>query len=338
MEKVSKEDLISIIVPVYKVEKYLKRCLDSIINQTYTNLEIILVDDGSPDNSGKICDEYALKDNRITVIHKENGGVSSARNTGLNSSTGKWISFVDSDDWIDENYFSTMMRNINDDVDVIICSYNRVVNEKYEQIRYFYKTKSLNNYEYLNNVLNPQSGFGFCHMKLYRKKVIHEINFNENLKVGEDALFNLKISSNIKKAIFIPDTLYNYRINSESVVKKFDIEYVQKYLKAMQYTKEYIFNNYKDKFVYQNYYNYVAFHLLLISVNYCFHKKNKLNGRKELKKVCNILEFREALQKSNYNNISLTRKISLFCLKYKLYFIMELICRIRQKQNSGGIS
>ncbi|OUQ56652.1 hypothetical protein B5E58_10530, partial [Tyzzerella sp. An114] len=92
---------ISVIVPIYNVEKYLNRCVDSIINQTYKNLEIILVDDGSPDNCGKICDEYAKKDNRIKVVHKENGGVSSARNVGLNIATGDYIGFVDGDDWID---------------------------------------------------------------------------------------------------------------------------------------------------------------------------------------------------------------------------------------------
>ncbi|HJA50079.1 MAG TPA: glycosyltransferase, partial [Candidatus Fusicatenibacter intestinipullorum] len=91
---------ISVIIPVYNVEKYLKRCLDSVINQTYKNLEIILIDDGSTDNSGKICDEYAQKDERIIVIHKENGGVSSARNKGLDICIGDYISFIDSDDWI----------------------------------------------------------------------------------------------------------------------------------------------------------------------------------------------------------------------------------------------
>jgi len=100
--------LISIIVPVYNVEQYLQRCLESIINQTYKNLEIILVDDGSPDNCPQICDDYAAKDNRIMVIHKKNGGLSDARNAGLDICKGKFISFVDSDDWIDTNYIKTL--------------------------------------------------------------------------------------------------------------------------------------------------------------------------------------------------------------------------------------
>ena len=98
------EELISIIVPVYNVEEYLKECIDSIINQTYKRIEIILVDDGSTDKSGKICDDYAKIDKRIKVVHKENGGLSDARNVGISVSSGKYIAFVDSDDWVEKNY------------------------------------------------------------------------------------------------------------------------------------------------------------------------------------------------------------------------------------------
>ena len=102
------EELISVIIPIYKVEKYLRECIDSIINQSFKNLEIILVDDGSPDNCGKICDEYAKKDNRLKVIHKENGGLSSARNAGLDIATGEYISFVDSDDYVSNKFIENL--------------------------------------------------------------------------------------------------------------------------------------------------------------------------------------------------------------------------------------
>lgn len=104
-----KYSMLSVIVPVYKVEPFLKRCVDSIIHQTYKNLEIILVDDGSPDNCGAICDEYANKDDRIKVIHKENGGQSSARNVGIAIAKGDYIAFVDSDDWIDSDMYETLI-------------------------------------------------------------------------------------------------------------------------------------------------------------------------------------------------------------------------------------
>lgn len=116
------EELISVIVPVYKVEKYINQCIDSIINQTYTNLEIILVDDGSPDNCGIICDKYAKKDRRIKVIHKENAGVSSARNVGLDNSNGEFITFVDADDYVSNIYCEELLKTLKEkEVDCIAC-------------------------------------------------------------------------------------------------------------------------------------------------------------------------------------------------------------------------
>ena len=115
-------ELISIIVPVYKAEKYLSECIDSIISQTYENFELILIDDGSPDNSGKICDEYAEKDKRIKVIHKENAGVSSARNIGLDNASGEYIAFIDSDDFVDKQYLEKLHCNLkHNDADISLC-------------------------------------------------------------------------------------------------------------------------------------------------------------------------------------------------------------------------
>ena len=115
------QPLVSIIVPIYKVEPYLRRCLDSIVNQTYTNLEIILVDDGSPDGCPQICDMYAAKDNRIVVIHKNNGGLSDARNAGLNICKGIYISFVDSDDWVGRDYIKILVNNAKkEQADIVI--------------------------------------------------------------------------------------------------------------------------------------------------------------------------------------------------------------------------
>ena len=125
------KDLISIIVPIYKVEKHLKKCIKSIVEQSYTNLEIILVDDGSPDNCGKICDEYAKKDCRIKVIHKKNGGLSDARNCGIDKSSGKYLMFVDSDDYIDKNICEKLINASKEyDCDIVMCNIYRVVNNK----------------------------------------------------------------------------------------------------------------------------------------------------------------------------------------------------------------
>ena len=329
-------DLISVIVPVYNVEEYLRECIESIISQTYSNLEIILIDDGSKDQSGMICDEYEKKDSRIKVIHKENAGVSSARNTGLQIATGDWVAFVDSDDWLEENYFEVLINAAKtNNVEVVLCGYNRVVLSNKESINNSEKTIVLNSRAFLIKILNPQTGYGFCHMKLYKKEVIKDILFDANLIVGEDALFNEQIAYNVKKVCMIEKSLYNYRINLNSAVKKYDPEYANKYLKSMKVNKEYLMNNYSgDKEIIQNYYNYVAFHVLLIAVNYCYNKQNKTKNKSKLmKEICGCGEFKEGIQKSNYKSLSLTRKIAMFTIKHRMFFLTSLICGIRNNQN-----
>ena len=329
------EDLISVIVPVYNVEDYIEKCLDSIINQTYNNLQIIIVDDGSPDDSGKICDDYAKKDSRITVLHKENGGVSFARNIGLQNATGNWVTFVDSDDWIKNDYIEQLLKIAKqDNADVVLCGYNRVNNTARQEINATGGKDTFSLSEYLIKTLNPQTGFGFCHMKLIKKDCIQNLRFDENLVVGEDALFNMQLSKNIKKAVFYKKALYNYRNNSNSVVKRYDDNYAKKYLESMKKCKEYITSNYTDSKIKQNYYNYVAYHVMLVAVNYCFHPENKNKHKiKLLKEICSYDIFKEGILNSNFENISLTRKVTLFTLKHKLYFLTGLICKIRQRQN-----
>lgn len=329
-------DLISVIVPVYNVEKYINKCIDSIVNQTYKNLEIILVDDGSLDKCGRICDEYANMDNRIKVIHKENAGVSSARNSGIENSTGSWIAFVDADDWIERNYFTELLRIAKEkDAELILCGYNRITNKKSEKIDNTGELVVLDSKENLNKILNPQTGYALSWAKLYKRDIIGENLFDTTIIVGEDALFNERVSVNINNSCFYKKSLYNYRIHSNSVVKKFNHSYVNNYLKAIEINRSYLKEKYNDdKEVIQNYYNFVAFHVLLIAVNYCYNPCNA-NKRQSLKEVCNEETFKEGIEKSNYKNLSLTRKIALFTIKHKLYFLTGIISRVRQIQNSN---
>lgn len=329
------EELISVIVPIYNAEKYLEQCIKSIVNQTYKNIEIILVDDGSIDESHKICDEYKEKDSRIIVVHKKNGGVSSARNTGLNLAKGDWIAFIDADDWVEKEYLEELICNAKEkNVNISMCGYNRISNNGNKEKKSNNKKEIVDSKEYLIRALNPQTGYGFVPLKIINKKIIKNIKFNQNLTVGEDALFNMEIAPNINKAFYCNKALYNYRNNSESVVKKFDHNYAKKYLKSMQECKKYIFEEYKDENIRQNYYNFVAFHVMLVAVNFCYHPNNKIkNKTKLLKEICSYQDFKEGIEKSNYSNISLTRKITLFTLKHRLYFFTSIICNIRQGQN-----
>lgn len=332
MTKVSKNPLISVIIPVYKAEKYLDKCVESIVNQTYKNLEIILVDDGSPDNCPKMCDDWSKRDKRIKVIHKENSGVSSARNIGIDNSNGSFISFVDADDYVEEEYIELMYEvMIKKNSNYVCCGYKKIYSSRIEEINYNGEIKGYSSKEYIKALLNVQNGYGFVHMKLINRASIGDIRFNENLLVGEDALFNIQLCNKIDKAIIYNNPLYNYRINQNSVVRKYDSNYVKKYTASMVEMKNYINKNFDSKIIQQNLFNYIAYHLMLICVNYCYHPENK-NKFNSLKEVCNMEIYKVAIKKSNYDDLSFTRKVTLFTIKYKLYFLTSLICGIRQRQ------
>jgi glycosyltransferase involved in cell wall biosynthesis len=338
MAKVSKKPLISVIVPVYKVERYLNECVDSIINQTYKNLEIILVDDGSPDNCPAICDEYAKIDKRIKVIHKQNDGVSSARNAGIDIAKGEYISFVDSDDYVDKEYINVMyLTAISNNVEYVCCGYKRVYNNTETKINGDSSLIIIEKEDYIKQVLNVQNGYGFCHMKLIKRTLLDNIRFNERIEVGEDALFNIQLCFNIKKVAILKKCLYYYRFNSNSVVRKYDDNYIYKYKLSMDLMdniiRTYFFN--KNEII-KCLYNYISYHVLLISVNYCYHPSNPNNKYRSLVEMCNIPIFNESIKNSTYENLSITRKIALFSIKKRLFFLTDIICRIRQFQFMNG--
>ena len=186
------KDLISIVVPIYNVEKYLTRCIDSIIKQTYKNIEIILVDDGSPDNCGKICDEYAQKDNRIIVIHKENEGLSATRNAGIEIAKGKYIGFVDSDDYIKEDMYESLYNDMKKyDVDISICKYIEVFiddtnnNHKKSDVQNEENVKIYNNIDILKKLLYNENITDHAWNKLYKTELFK----NNNIRYPKGYMF-----------------------------------------------------------------------------------------------------------------------------------------------------
>lgn len=218
MEKVSKKSpLISVVVPVYKVEEYLNRCVDSIIVQTYKNLEIILVDDGSPDNCGQICDDYAKKDRRIKVIHKENGGLSDARNNGIELSKGKYITFIDSDDYIENNYISVLYKSISsNNTDIAISSHkvvydNGVVINKATEEESVLKPK-----EVLKRILYDDGIDLSAWSKLYKKELFDDIKYPKG-RLFEDAATTYKLIDKSNKISICSFPTYNYIIRNNSI-------------------------------------------------------------------------------------------------------------------------
>ena len=225
--------MISIIVPIYNTEKYIQRCIDSILAQTYTDFELLLINDGSTDNSGAKCDEYATKDLRIRVFHKENGGVSSARNLGLDNAKGEWITFVDSDDYIFENYLQNYANNINDNVD-LIC-------QGIEFDNYFSKAFPIKKcgIDYYGDVQNGMMELykmpmpGSVWNKCFITKIIKErhLRFDKNITIHEDEHFVLTYlkyckymisSKDIGYFYFVPDweKKYNATTNYYTIKKK----------------------------------------------------------------------------------------------------------------------
>ena len=227
-------DLISIIVPVYNVEKYLNRCIDSILVQTYQNIEVLLIDDGSPDDSGKICDEYALIDSRVRVFHKENGGVSSARNLGLKEAKGDYIGFVDADDYIDSSMYEVLLNNLKtENVDISVCSYYQEDNDgvfKKHWAKDEYRI--INKDEQIKCLISNQYYTCSCWDRLFKKELLANHFFDESVNYYEDYLFLYEITKGSAKTVFDSKPLYYYCNNLQSAArkpfdkKKMDIVYV----------------------------------------------------------------------------------------------------------------
>jgi len=226
-------DKISIIVPVYNVEPYIRRCLDSIINQTYKNLEILLINDGSTDNSGMICDEYAEKDNRIKVFHKSNGGLSSALNVGLRNLSGDYLGFIDSDDWAEEDMFEVLYNSAKQyNVPLSVATYftNTDLDESIVINRDTIPDGVLSTRDILLYSLKRDSYTGFCGYvwnKLYSVDMVKDSNvyFDDNIRYGMDALFftNLAIKSDFT-GVFTNMPLYHYNIRESSMTNYNPIE------------------------------------------------------------------------------------------------------------------
>lgn len=210
--------LISVIVPVYNLEKYLARCLDSLLCQTYKNIEIVVINDGSADNSKSIIDEYALKYNNIIAIHCENGGVSSARNKGIDNATGDFIGFVDGDDTVEPNMFEILASNATRcNADISHCGYKQIKPNGEEVL--FYGTDKIveqNNEKGLFDLINGEYiEPGLCN-KIFRRELFENLRFDTNLKNNEDLLLNVQLFNKAQLSVFEDKALYNYLLRENS--------------------------------------------------------------------------------------------------------------------------
>ena len=223
--------LVTFILPVYNAESTIYRCLDSILKQTYCDYEVIIVDDGSIDNSGKICDSYSLNDNRFRVFHKENAGVASARQLGVSLATGEYVIHIDSDDWIESNMLSDMMNEISD-ADILVSDY--YYNTKYGQT-YVRQVDCTTSEELLEKIIKGEV-FGSLWHKLIRRNLYQNIEFNTDLTFCEDQLLLFKILTTYQcKVINLHQAYYHYECNEGSITQRTDRDYFDNKIKYEDY-------------------------------------------------------------------------------------------------------
>lgn len=215
-------DLISVIIPVYKVEKYLCRCVDSVLAQTYTNMEIILVDDGSPDNCPVMCDEYARQDSRVKVIHQENAGLSGARNAGIDMAQGQWLAFVDSDDYLAADFLERLYQAcVDTGSSLSVCRWEYVRGETIPE-HGTGETRVYTGREMLANLYVPDGAyFVVAWNKLYRKELFEDIRYPLG-RIHEDEATTYRIYDKVKKAAYVDRSLYGYFVTPVSITRGFN--------------------------------------------------------------------------------------------------------------------
>lgn len=333
---------VSIIVPVYNVEKYLRRCMDSLISQTFNDIEIIAVNDGSTDNSLEILEEYKLNDNRVKIINKLNTGVSDSRNIGIANANGEYIAFVDSDDWIDLDMINRMYKKVKlNDSDIVMCSYIRefethskgknlnlpkeVIYENEKVIELNRKIIGPINEELKNN--DGIDSLGTVWGKLYKSSIIKNNNmkFVDLSEIGsaEDSLFNITLYKYVDKVIFINEELYHYwKGNAKSLTSGYNPNLRAQWHNLFNQIRAYIIENNFGKEFSIALQNRICMSVLGLGLNEC-NEANKLPINKKIRNIKDILEDElicEAYENFDISKFSIHWKVFYFFNKKRLAF------------------
>lgn len=345
--KMNNKVKISIVVPVYKVSiNLLKNCINSLINQTLKEIEIILVDDGSPDNCGKICDEFALKDKRIKVIHQENRGLSSARNTGVRNSSGEYIMFLDGDDFLESFsckvlYKSTEKRKY-DIVDACLMKQygNNIVKFDY--------SKFIDKKEYLDDevkfwqeeMLDFNGNVSSANAKIMNRKFLvnNEIYHNEDLKFGIEGIeFGIRLYEKAKSVLFLKEYIYHYVYNDKSITETFNEENIKLTLKGLKEIKKTIDKSSNKDKLYIMFYNRLLYAINTAAISGYFSPTNNDKYWVKKEKYKNYLkdnDIKLALKKLYFLDMTFSRKLTIYFIKFRLFMLISLIAKLRyfQKQ------
>lgn len=333
---------VSIIVPVYKTKAYLQKCVDSICAQTYSDFEIILVDDGSPDESGIMCDRLALCDNRISVIHKENGGAASARLSGFRKATGEYILFTDSDDYIHPNMLEELVNaGERENAQLVICGYTVVTHSSTKEVLPPYNFDSLAKNDICHLYQLPLVGHirnkntvdvdGFLWNRLYRKEYIVESYFiSERDVISEDEVFNLYYSTHIDKIAIIHKSLYYYVQHAESLSNSFCAnkweKHWHKYTLCADWLKSHnLYSESNDNLV------AAAFTAVCSSLDNAIALGNYHSFMKETNHIRKSALFKQALKGIKIKNLSVGQAINYSLIRFHFW---RLFFKYRKKRLS----
>lgn len=325
---------ISILIPVFNTEETLKRCLDSVLNQTLEDIEIIITNDGSRDNSQNIIEEYAKKDNRIKFFIQENSGLGATRNNGIEMATGEYIAFLDSDDWVDRDYYEKMYNVAKKgDIDLVISSFcieNICINDR-TYMKFNYKDNDKDNY--LKDLINGNVD-GFSWNKLYKRSMINENNLRfplrEEFENVEDQYFSIRSVYYSKKIAFINNTNIHYFINKDSIVRKYQKTLLNDIIKLHKSNIKLFQDN---KFLETELYNKLYIGIINI-INNEF-KPNSNRSRKEkidvIRSIDSFKEFKNIIIASNNYNLKRIDKLYIRLLKNKMYKMLYIVASLRCK-------
>ncbi|WNB92463.1 glycosyltransferase [Bacillus sp. NEB1478] len=309
------ETKVSVVVPIYKVEKYIHRCIDSIRNQTYTNLEIILVNDGSPDRCGKIADDYGSKDNRIKVIHKENGGLSDARNYGMKQVTGEFTMFVDSDDWLEIEMIKNMVnRAITYEADVVQSAFYYAYEDKLMLDRIYDSQNAspeiLDKKTLMHELVTNEKVKNFAWGKLYKTEIIRDIPFKKGV-LFEDVFWAHQVMHRVNNFLILKQPYYNYYQRNDSIVATYTIRNLDM-IAGLKERHHFIEENY-NQLINESYKNILKASLIHYNL-LILNRKKDIRGvfRKEIQLyvLLNYKNFKKAVR----NDRNLRNQLFLFSL------------------------
>lgn len=322
---------ISIIIPMYNAKEYIARCLESVINQSFSDIEIIIVNDGSTDESLEICRKYAKIDERIIILNKDNNGVAVARNQGMNVATGEYVMFVDSDDWIDENMCQDLYKRISEcHADICFCNNIKEYGNRSEYID-FGCLKDVINLDEIKEVilsLIEEKDIKIAHRretfrgpcaKLYKRSIIidNNITFKRELAIGEDLVFNLEYLKYCEKIVVEKKFLYHYRVNLYSATKRYRENAWDTYRKLLVILEEYLESNFFE-IEYMDRLNKLKLKYFIISVNNemsKFNKKSYVEKISYIKSICEDEVINFALKNSSKGTRGPKNRIKLFLLR-----------------------